>query len=246
MLASPSRSPSPVSPHSEPDAEGPTLEGDFLCLPDTASAGRLVVLDPRKNGGSGLYWMEGERLRDHVEASYLGSGLETFPRARLRGVRITPAEEEVLCRGDRAEAGAEMLLTRLRVALAAVQMGNAGAARREAEQYARERVQTGRIIIEHQEVRKTLVRMETLLEAGRSLVTRVAACADAPDRQRILAEQAHRFCDEAAESICLDAIQVLGGYGYMKDYGLERRLRDCKALQGLLGSHPVDWLGGEG
>jgi alkylation response protein AidB-like acyl-CoA dehydrogenase len=52
------------------------------------------------------------------------------------------------------------------------------------------------------------------------------------------------FSGSACEDVCLDAIQSLGGYGYMKDYGLERRLRDLKTIQSVPGGQALEWIGG--
>jgi alkylation response protein AidB-like acyl-CoA dehydrogenase len=93
-----------------------------------------------------------------------------------------------------------------------------------------------------------LTEMECRVQACRSLAYRAAALLDGDGgvgRASSLAAQAHGFCDGEAEKVCLDAVQVLGGYGYMKDYGVEKRLRDCKSLQGILGSYVADWLGEE-
>lgn len=223
--------------------EGAPVRGSFICLLDATSADRLLLLDFQGRSDVRLIWLSGKEAEVYSERSYPGSGLEELPWARLRVTGLVPNEDDVLCRGEQALAAGRDILVHLRLALAAVQMGNAEAARRTAFDYAEERVQTGRRINRHQEVRSMLTGMELLLQAGRSLLTRGAACTDDQPRQQKLALQADRFCASAAESICLDAIQVLGGYGYMKDYGLEGRLRDCKTLQTLLGSYSVDRLG---
>jgi alkylation response protein AidB-like acyl-CoA dehydrogenase len=75
-------------------------------------------------------------------------------------------------------------------------------------------------------------------------IVRLAASAPEGDAAIALARRAYTFCGTAAEQVCLDAVQTLGGYGYMKDYGLEKRLRDAKSIQCLLGTYPADILGG--
>jgi len=226
---------------------GGTLAGDFLCLPGLSGASRLVVLVPDGPGEAAVGWLDPQEAQAVFSPSRPGSGLDELGPGRLAFSGPLPRGMEVLCRGEDASARVRRALVRLRVSLAAVQTGNAAAAWAEARDYAAQRVQTGRVILEHQEVRRMLATMETRVEACRSFAYRAAALSDSgadPARAEGLAVQAFRFCGEAAEAVCLDAVQVLGGYGYMKDYGLEKRLRDCKSLQCILGSHPVDWLGG--
>jgi len=220
------------------------IQGSFICLLDASAASGLIVVDYIGASAMRLVRMDCKDAEEYSVPSYPGSGLEELPVARLKISGLVPREDDILCKGKAAATAGKELLIHLRLALAAVQMGNAEAAWRLACDYAEERFQTGRPIIEHQEVRKMLTSMELLLQAGRSLLTRGAACTDDPLRQEQLAIQADRFCGSSAELICLDAIQVLGGYGYMKDYGLEKCMRDCKTLQALLGSYTVDWLGG--
>ena len=221
--------------------------GTFLCLPGLSAAGRLVFLLPEGEQAASIGWMEARNAGSFFTQSHPGSGLEELSVGRLTFSNDLPEGMEFLCQGEKASSEAGKVLTRLRISLAAIQTGNAEAAWIEAREYSVQRVQTGRIIAEHQEVRKMLETMEIQIQACRSFVYRAAALAeDQADSDSVaqIARQAHLFCDEAAESVCLDAIQVLGGYGYMKDYGVEKRLRDCKSLQAILGSHPVDWLGG--
>lgn len=133
--------------------------------------------------------------------------------------------------------------SRLKLLLAAVQVGNARAATEDALAYAQDRWQTGRMIIDHQNVRSMLTRMDLLVNVASSFVAQVAPLtidATAPfDPWR----QAYTFACEAAEAVCLDAVQVLGGYGYMEDYGQAQRLRDCKTLAALTSDYRFDALG---
>jgi len=236
----------PAAPRIEPDAaEGAgSLVGDFLCLPGLAGASRLLVLVPGRPGEAAVGWLEPGQAQPAFSPSHPGSGLDELAPGRLAFSGTIPGGMELLCRGEEAGGRIRQALIRLRISLAAIQTGNAGAAWQEAREYASQRVQTGRIIAEHQEVRRMPVNMETRLQACRSFTYRAAALAESsPAEAGDVSVQVFSFCGETAEAICLDAVQVLGGYGYMKDYGVEKRLRDCKSLQGILGSHPMDWLG---
>jgi len=223
------------------------LLGGFLCLPGLSAGGRLLALIPAGPGEAAVGWLDPRDAETLFTLSRPGSGLEELRPGRLAFSGPLPRGMEILCRGDEASGLVRQALIRLRISLAAIQTGNAEAAWLEARDYASQRVQTGRVITEHQEVRRMLVNMETRVQACRSFVYRAAALtedASVPGEAEVMAGQVFRFCGEAAEAVCLDAVQVMGGYGYMKDYGVEKRLRDCKSLQAILGSHPVDWLGG--
>jgi alkylation response protein AidB-like acyl-CoA dehydrogenase len=235
---------SPLPPLLREDPKGGkySLQGRCICLLPPPLSTRLLLLLPGEAEDAWLFWLQAEQVEAHTERSWPGTGLEEMPKGRLVLSDFTPAAPVVLVRGSRGLEHSQRLISSLRLALVAIQMGNAAAALHAARLYAGERVQTGRIIMGHQEVRKMITHMETLLQAGRSLSYRAAACTDDLPVQQQLIAQADLFCGSVAEQICLDAIQVLGGYGYMKDYGLEKRLRDCKTLQSLLGSHPIDWL----
>jgi len=244
----------PAAPLLEPgEREGEArILGDFLCLPGrpaTQEGGRILFLAPAGPGEAAVGWAHPGVVEKNLSPSRPGSGLEELAPRRLAFSGAPCPGVEILCRGEAAGGRIRRAIARIRISLAAVQTGNAEAAWREARDYAAQRVQTGRVISEHQEVRRMLAAMETRVQACRSFTYRAAALAQDPAADPAGAEnmagQVFRFCGEAAEAVCLDAVQTLGGYGYMKDYGVEKRLRDCKTLQGILGSHPNDWLGQE-
>ena len=110
-------------------------------------------------------------------------------------------------------------------ALAAVSIGMSIEAHEAAMNYAMERYQGGRTICDHDAVRMMLSGMEMSVHASRALAHGGKA-----------GFLASAFAAEAAEEVCLDAVQVLGGYGYMKDYRIERILRDAKTYRALVGS----------
>jgi len=220
------------------DEEGGDLAvtGDFMCLPSPEVCRRVVALTGEKDAH--VLNVESERLEPVADSVYPGSGLDEFRSAGLKLDDFKATDDEVL---DKSVS--EPLWRNLRVLLAAVHVGNARAATRTAWRYAEERIQTGRKIIEHQEVRRMLETMTGQMEAMLGMV-RLAAGAPEGEAANKLARRAYTFAGTAAEQVCLDAVQTLGGYGYMKDYGVEKRARDAKSLQCLLGTYPEDILGG--
>src|SRR5439155_11211693 len=73
--------------------------------------------------------------------------------------------------------------------------------------------------------------MRVKLEASRLLAHRAAWLADSGQEFRVAASQAKLFASESATAIALDAIQILGGYGYLRDHPVERILRDVKLME---------------
>ena len=118
-----------------------------------------------------------------------------------------------------------------RIGIASQSVGMARAAYEAALSYARERETFGRPIIEHQAVAFRLADMATQLEAAHLMVMHTASLRDAGLPCLKEASMAKLFASEAAEKICSDAIQVHGGYGYLKDFPVERIYRDVRVTQ---------------
>ena len=118
-----------------------------------------------------------------------------------------------------------------RIGIGAQCVGMARAAYECALEYARERITFGKPIIEHQAVAFRLADMATQLEAARLMVLHAASLRDAGEPCLKQASMAKLFASEAAEKICSAAIQVLGGYGYLSDFPLERIVRDVRVSQ---------------
>ena len=118
-----------------------------------------------------------------------------------------------------------------RIGIGAQSVGMARAAYEIALAYAKERQTFGKPIIEHQAVAFRLADMATQLEAAHLMVINAASLRDAGEPCLKQASMAKLFASEAAEKICSSAIQVLGGYGYLKDFDLERIYRDVRISQ---------------
>jgi len=129
-----------------------------------------------------------------------------------------------------------------RIAIGAQSVGMARAALEYAIGYAKERKSFGKPIIEHQAVGFRLVDAKTRLEAARQL-TLAAARSKRDGRPALEAAcMAKLFASEAAETICSDALQTLGGYGYLADYPVERIWRDVRVCQIYEGTSDVQKL----
>jgi len=119
--------------------------------------------------------------------------------------------------------------TRTHIAISAV--GLARAAYEHALAYAEERVQFGKPLIHHQSIAFMLADMATRIDAARLLTWRAAALADQGKPCTKEASMAKAFAADVAMKSTTDAVQVLGGYGYMRDYPVEKWMRDAKIMQ---------------
>ncbi len=126
-----------------------------------------------------------------------------------------------------------------RPAIAAQALGIAEGALDYAVGYAAQRATSGQPIGQHQLIQAKLADAAIAVEAGRGLVYRAAGQFDRGQRNTQLASMAKCFCGDAAMRITTDMIQVLGGYGYMKDHPLERMFRDAKLTQIFEGTNEI-------
>ncbi|WP_442108771.1 acyl-CoA dehydrogenase [Pseudomonas sp. NUPR-001] len=118
-----------------------------------------------------------------------------------------------------------------RIGIASQSVGMARAAFEVARDYARERESFGKALIEHQAVAFRLADMATRIAVARQMVLHAAALRDAGRPALVEASMAKLFASEMAEKVCSDALQTLGGYGYLSDFPLERIYRDVRVCQ---------------
>jgi len=130
-----------------------------------------------------------------------------------------------------------------RVGIAAQAVGMAEAALEESIRYAKERIQFGKPIAHQQAVQFMLADMATEVEVAKSMIYRVAWMKDKGDR-KFTAEAAmiKLFASEMAHRVCHKAIQVHGGYGYMKEYKVERLYRDQRITEIYEGTSEIQRL----
>jgi len=132
------------------------------------------------------------------------------------------------------------VLDRTRPGIGAQSIGLCQGALDEAVNYARERRQFGKPIISFQAVQHILADMATQTEAARALVYSACRFIDsgAKDISKVSA-MAKVFSSDVAMKVTVDAVQVLGGYGYMRDYPVEKMMRDAKILQIYEGTNQI-------
>lgn len=127
-----------------------------------------------------------------------------------------------------------------RPGIGALAVGLAQGALDAAIQYAKERVQFGHPIISFQAIQHMLADMATHTEAARALVYAVARYIDSNAKEvSKVSAMSKLFASDVAMKVTVDAVQVFGGYGYMKDYPVEKMMRDAKILQIYEGTNQI-------
>ncbi len=178
-------------------------------------------------------------------------GLSFGKREEKLGIRASSTREVILDGVRVPEAnrigreGAGFLVTmwtleRARVAVGAQGVGLASAAFEAAVAYAKERKQFGRPIAAFQAVGHMLADMAMRVESARALLYAVARTIDGGFKDFAMeSSMAKVVGSDVAMSVALDAVQVFGGYGYMRDYPVEKMLRDAKILQIYEGTNQI-------
>ena len=152
---------------------------------------------------------------------------------------VVPAENRI---GDEGQGFkiAMMGLDGGRLNIASCSLGGAALALDTAKAYVESRKQFGRALREFQGLQFKLADMATELEAARLMVRRAAAALDAGDPSATrLCAMAKRFATDAGFEVANQALQLHGGYGYLKDYPLERIVRDLRVHQILEGTNEI-------
>jgi acyl-CoA dehydrogenase len=137
---------------------------------------------------------------------------------------------------------AMMTLDRTRPGVAAMAVGIARAAFEFATEYSKERVQFGVPIAMHQAIQFMIADMATKVEASRLMTWKSATLLDQGQRNTLVSSHAKRFAADSAMEITTDAVQVYGGYGFIKEYPVEKLMRDAKIMQLYEGTSQIQRL----
>jgi alkylation response protein AidB-like acyl-CoA dehydrogenase len=159
----------------------------------------------------------------------------------LDDVRI-PADRQIGAPGEGFRI-AMRTLDHTRVTIAAQAVGIASGALAVAQRYVRERQQFGRPVAEFQGIQFMIAEMGMRLEAARQLTYAAAARSERGDGDlTFFGAAAKCFASDAAMQITTDAVQLLGGYGYTRDFPVERMMRDAKITQIYEGTNQIQRL----
>jgi len=126
-----------------------------------------------------------------------------------------------------------------RIGIAAQALGIASGAYELALQYSKERKAFGKEISQHQAIQFKLADMATLIDASRLLCLKAAVLKDENKNYSLAASMAKLFASKVAMDTTIEAVQIHGGYGYVKDFHVERMMRDAKITQIYEGTSEV-------
>ena len=158
-------------------------------------------------------------------------GMRSSDTAELYLDNVEVPDSQRLGEIDRGFIDTMQILDGGRITIGALSVGLGAAAIRESVKYSRDRSAFGQPIGEFQAIRWMLADMQTEIDASRMLVYRSAALADAGKPYTREASMAKLFASEAATRACNKAVQIHGGYGYTREFPVERYLRDAKLCE---------------
>jgi alkylation response protein AidB-like acyl-CoA dehydrogenase len=220
------------------------LDGSKMWITNGSVADLIVVFavtDPdRGSRGISAFLVDGaspglERRQIHGKLGIRGSDTAelTFSACRVPASRLLGQEGD----GFRIAMG---VLDRSRPQIGAQALGIGAGALERAVAYAKERRQFGRTIAEFQGIQFMLADMAVQLEASRQLVHAACRAIDGKEEGVTrLAAMAKLMASDTAMRVTTDAVQVLGGYGYVNEFPLERMMRDAKITQIYEGTNQI-------
>ena len=230
------------------DGEGWVIDGTKNWITNLGVADFYIVFavtDPDAGHSRGItaFIVEADRPGFSVGKLEHKLGIRGSPTGQpiFEGVRVP--DENVLGDPGQGLKIALASLDRSRLGVAAQALGIAQGAADYAASYARERRQFGQPINSFQAIQFKLADMETQCSAGRELLYKAASKVDReePDIGKFSA-MAKLFCSDTAMKVTVEAVQVLGGYGYVKEYPVERMMRDAKITQIYEGTNEIQRL----
>ena len=228
-----------------PDGDGWLLSGSKQWCTNGSHAGVFLLFartDAAIEGARGVSAFVLDR--DHVEVTREEEklGLNSSSTADLRLDRARVGRDRLLHEENRGFAVAMATLDGGRIGIAAQAVGIARAAYETARAYALERRQFGRRIAEFQAIQFKLADMATEIDAARLLTHRAAWLKQQGQPHKEEGAKAKLFASEMARRQTAEAIQILGGYGYTKEFPVERYFRDAKITEIYEGTSEVQRL----
>jgi alkylation response protein AidB-like acyl-CoA dehydrogenase len=190
--------------------------------------------------GVSAFILDGEHVRATREEEKLGLNSSSTVDLVIEGARV--ARDRLLHEEGKGFAVAMTTLDGGRIGIAAQALGIAQAAYDAARAYALERRQFGQRIADFQAIQWKLADMATEIDAGRLLVYQAAWLKQQGRPHTEAGAKAKLFCSEMARRQTAEAIQVLGGYGYTKEFPVERYYRDAKITEIYEGTSEIQRL----
>ncbi len=210
---------------------------DFYCV--------FAVTDREAGHSHGItaFVVEAERPGFSVGKLEHKLGIRASPTGTLAFEDVRVPAANVIGTVNEGFKVAMSTLDRSRLGVAAQALGIAQGATDHAAAYARERRQFGRSINEFQAIQFKLADMETSCAAARELLYQACARVDREDPELgKYSAMAKLFCSDTAMAVTVEAVQILGGYGFVKEYPVERMMRDAKITQIYEGTNEIQRL----
>jgi alkylation response protein AidB-like acyl-CoA dehydrogenase len=233
--------PASLSTRAEPAGDGWRISGAKQWITNGSHAG-TIVLFARSDAGISCFLVEGASrgLTVTREAEKLGLTSSSTVDLVLDGVEVEG--DRLLAEEGRGLSIALATLDGGRIGIAAQAVGIAQAAYDAARAYALERRQFGRRIAEFQAIQWKLADMSTEIDAARLLTYRAAWLRDRGEPHGEAGAKAKLFASGVARRHTGEAIQILGGYGYTREFPAERFYRDAKATEIYEGTSEIQRL----
>jgi len=227
------------------DGEGWRISGAKQWVTNARFSGTFLVFartDPETPGAAGIsaFVLDADHVRITRDEEKLGLNSSTTNDLVIEGALA--GRDRLLHDEGKGFHVAMSTLDGGRIGIAAQAVGIAQAAYDVARVYAKERYAFGRPIAQHQAIRFKLADMATEIDAARLLVHRAAALKDRGEPVTEAGAKAKLFASEVARRQTGEAIQILGGYGYTKEFPVERFYRDAKITEIYEGTSEIQRL----
>jgi alkylation response protein AidB-like acyl-CoA dehydrogenase len=229
----------------EPDDDGWTITASKQWITNAAAAGAVLLFartDPETQTARGIsaFVLDGSQIRVTRTEEKLGLNSSVTNDIVVEGVHVD--RDRLLHEEGRGFRVAMATLDGGRIGIAAQALGIAQAAFDAAREYALERRQFGHRIGEFQAIQHKLANMSTEIDAARLLVYRAAWLKDNDRPHAEEGAKAKLFASETARRQTAEAIQIFGGYGYTKEFPVERYYRDAKITEIYEGTSEIQRL----
>jgi len=227
------------------DGDGWTISGSKQWITNGGFGGTVLLFartDAETPGPKGVsaFVLDGDQVRVTREEEKLGLNSSSTVDLAIEGARVGP--ERLLHEEGKGFNVAMSTLDGGRIGIAAQAVGIAQAAYDVAREYALERRQFGKAIADFQAIQWKLADMATEIDAARLLVHRAAWLKQEGRPHAEAGAKAKLFASEVARRQTAEAIQVLGGYGYTKEFPVERYYRDAKITEIYEGTSEIQRL----
>jgi len=229
----------------EPEGDGWRITGTKQWITNGSFAGTFLVFartDQETQGPRGVsaFILDADHVRVTRDEEKLGLNSSVTNDIAIDGPFV--GRDRLLHEENRGFRVAMQTLDSGRIGIAAQALGIAQAAYDVAREYAKERQTFGKPIAQHQAIQLKLADMSTEIEAARLLVYRAAWLKDRGEAVTEAGAKAKLFASEVARRQTGEAIQILGGYGYTKEFPVERYYRDAKITEIYEGTNEIQRL----